>query len=192
MGLTHSMRRADDLDALLGEIEDEGRRAAAAEGALAEGPRRRAGSRCLAFEMGRSVYAAPLEQVVEVQRAPAVALLPGLPRWILGVANLRGDVLSVVDLQDFFGLAATDSGAATTRMLVARTRSGDMTVGFTVDRVAGVQRFDLEGLQPAGGAVDPRIAPYVLGVHVEEGRCVVLVDLEAVLQCREMRQFQEA
>lgn len=185
------MRRADDLDALLGEIDDEGRTAAAADGALAVGPRRRAGSRCLAFEMGRSVYAAPLEHVVEVQRAPAVALLPGLPRWILGVANLRGDVLSVVDLQDFFGLAPADSAAATTRMLVARTRSGDMTVGFTVDRVAGVQRLDLERLQPAGAAVDPRIAPYVLGVHVEDGRCVVLVDLEAVLQCREMRQFQE-
>lgn len=145
--------------------------------------------RHLAFGIADASAAAPLDQVLEVQRIPPITLIPGLPSWILGVSNLRGDILSVVDFRDFLGLAKTNLASETARMLVVTSRARDLVVGLVADRVLGIHKLLPHELRPAAGQFDPRMAAFLRGLHVEPERVLAVLDLEAVLQSAEMRQF---
>src|SRR5436190_369995 len=62
------------------------------------------GEQFLIFTAAGTDFAAPLANIVEVGDAPLVTPLPCVPDWVLGVSNVRGDILSVLDLRTFFGL----------------------------------------------------------------------------------------
>src|SRR5258708_24557807 len=72
--------------------------------------------RFLTFRVGGELYALPAQQVAEIIRLPAVARVPQAPRRLLGLANLRGNVLPVASLHGLLGGAATTD--ATTRAIV--------------------------------------------------------------------------
>jgi purine-binding chemotaxis protein CheW len=85
------------------------------------------------LRIGREAYALPVEHVLEVAELGELAQLPGSPPEILGVRNLRGQILPVVDLAALLGI--TREGAPT-RMLVAE--QGGRRAGFAIDEVSDV------------------------------------------------------
>ena len=85
------------------------------------------------LRVGSEVYAMPVEHVLEVAELGEVAQLPGAPPAVLGVRNLRGQILPVVDLAALLGI--TREGAPT-RMLVAE--EGGRLAGFAIDEVSDV------------------------------------------------------
>jgi purine-binding chemotaxis protein CheW len=102
-----------------------------------------------------------------------------LPPFVAGVVNLRGAILSVVDLRAFFGLEPVPAGERA-RILVAEAPG--MTVGLVVEQVEEIADV------PAG-EVKPPLAPargiaedYVAGIVALRGQMVVLIDLERVLR----------
>ena len=116
--------------------------------------------------------------MLEVRRLPSVAPIPHLPNWLLGVTNWRGEVLSVVDLAAFLGLA-TAAPAPARRLVVVRAAQEEMTTGLVVDRVCGLRSLPADGLAARRLAV-----PFLLGVC---GAAVVL-DLEGLLRSPRMRR----
>src|SRR4030095_6422769 len=74
------------------------------------------------FTLDGASYSLPIASVTEIGRPLAVTPLPNVPEWMVGVANLRGDIISVVDLRRFFGLGA-DEAPRGGRMLVVRSKS---------------------------------------------------------------------
>src|SRR5439155_2655815 len=64
-------------------------------------------ARYLAFDLARATYAVPLDHVREIDRVPAITPLPNVADWLVGAANLRGEILSVVDFASFLGLGST-------------------------------------------------------------------------------------
>lgn len=87
------------------------------------------------FTLGDVLMAVPLASAVEIGRQPRVTPMPNLPGWVLGLGNIRGEIISMVDLKAFFGIAppALKRGQ---RFIVVR--EGDMKVGLVVDRVIGI------------------------------------------------------
>ncbi len=78
-------------------------------------------------------------QVREVMMMPPmVTHVPGARDWIAGLANLRGQLLPIIDLRQFLG-AGSNRGVRTARVLVAE--NGDVLVGIIVDEVFGFRRF---------------------------------------------------
>src|SRR5262245_9851243 len=96
----------------------------------------RAGSRLIRFSLGNTSYAVHESFVTELDRVPKTTLVPQTPAWLRGVTNLRGDILSVVDLRMFIGLDPTP--AASGRMLVLRLPEEDFSLGLLVDTVDGI------------------------------------------------------
>src|SRR5262249_10077058 len=106
---------------------------------------------------------------------------------LLGVANVRGDIVSMVHLRSFLGL---DSGAGEGRMMVVRASSHDLVTGLIVDQVRGIRSLPEQGIAAPSTPVEDRVAPYLRGVAEADGRLLVLLDLDRLLLSPEMRQFE--
>lgn len=141
------------------------------------------------FSLAGTEYAVPIMNVTEIGYPLNVTAVPNVPDWILGVANLRGDLISVVDLRMFFGLESTTSGESV-RMLVGRTFQEDLTVGLIVDRAHGIRHLPVEQMEKPTAGIESQISPYLLGTYEHEGHLLVVLDLDRVLASPEMRQFE--
>ncbi len=141
------------------------------------------------FALAGAEYAAPLAYVIEIGRPPDATPVPHVPDWVLGVANLRGDVISLVDLRRFLGLEPAERQPAS-RILVAQARSEDLTTALVVDRVTGIRSLPLDQISAPAAPIADRVAPYLRGVYERENRLLVVLDLERLLLSPEMRQFE--
>lgn len=141
------------------------------------------------FSLAGTEYAVPIMNVTEIGYPLNVTAVPNVPDWILGVANLRGDLISVVDLRMFFGLERMTSGESV-RMLVGRTFQEDLTVGLIVDRAHGIRHLPVEQIEKPTAGIESKISPYLLGTYEHEGHLLVVLDLDRVLASAEMRQFE--
>lgn len=88
-------------------------------------------------------YAVPMDRVVEVGRPPALTRVPGLPDWVLGLANWRGRVLAVLDLAELLAGPSTPPrpGSRPPGRLLVLT-DGSTRVGLLTDGVDGSVRLD--------------------------------------------------
>lgn len=120
---------------LLCEMERRGREVAAG---AREGP---GGAEWVgvAFRMGGEAFLAAREETREVLSLPPnLTRVPGARSWIRGIANVRGQLLPIVDLRQYLGSGATSAGR-TTRVLVVNHR--EVPAGLLVDEVLGFRRF---------------------------------------------------
>jgi purine-binding chemotaxis protein CheW len=147
------------------------------------------GERQVVFSLAGTDYAVPLANVLEMGRPLAVTPTPNVPEWVLGVANLRGDIISVVDLRAFFGLDRSPPDQSQ-RVLVVRAGTEDLTTGLVVDRVKGMRYILPERVASAAGLSEDRTTAYTRGVTEHEGRLLVLLELDRLLLSEEMRQFE--
>lgn len=93
----------------------------------------------IAFRLGGEAFLLAREETREVMSYPAaVTRVPGAKNWIRGLANLRGQLLPVIDVRAFLGSGATNVTRAT-RVLVANHR--EIPAGLVVDEVMGFRRF---------------------------------------------------
>ena len=101
----------------------------------------------LAFEVGETTYAVPIERVREILRMRPITPVPRVPEVVCGVISIRGEVVEVVDLRRRLGLSATVPDRRT-RIVVIHGFDGRVT-GCMVDRVREVLRMPEEALLPA-------------------------------------------
>jgi purine-binding chemotaxis protein CheW len=125
----------------------------------------------------------------ELQRLPHITPLPSVPEWLRGVTNLRGEVLSVVDLRSLLGLAAPESSVAQ-RLIVVRSTLEDIATGWIVDRVIGVRGLAAEDLQPCSTLTSGAAMRFLSGIVECEDRLIAVLDVNRVLSSPEMRQFE--
>lgn len=93
----------------------------------------------IGFRIGQEFFVAQREQVREVLMLPdAMTRVPGANRWMLGIANLRGHLLPLIDLKMFLGSGRT-SLRRVTRVISVNHR--DIPAGLVVDEVQGFRRF---------------------------------------------------
>ena len=115
----------------------------------------------IGFRIGEHCFVAPMGEIAEILHEPRFTLLPGVKPWVKGVANLRGQLLPIMDLCGFFGVELSPLRKQR-RVLVLE--HNDIFVGLQVDEVLGMQHFAQEHLdrrEPASPTV--LLAPYVQG-----------------------------
>lgn len=142
----------------------------------------------VSFSLAGTEYAVPIQNVTEITYLPEVTPLPNVPEWVLGVANLRGDLISMVDLRAFFGMdRAILTGS--NRMLVGKTTHDDLTVGLIIDGAHGIRYLAVDDIDKPTADIESQIAPYLYGAYEQDERLLVLLDLDQVLNSPELRQF---
>jgi purine-binding chemotaxis protein CheW len=161
----------------------------AVQAAVAAAPARHAGARVVSFAAGGAHYGVRVPEVVEVGRIPAITHVPNMPAWVRGVTNLRGDVVSVIDLGAFCGSEPTPLGSG--RMLVARQPDDDLTIGILVERVHEITFVTPEQVTQASAPITGTLAPFLRGVYTRGDRLLAMLDLDALLRSPDIRQFED-
>ncbi|RMD70800.1 MAG: purine-binding chemotaxis protein CheW [Gammaproteobacteria bacterium] len=119
----------------------------------------------IGFRLGDNALVTSLEEIKEILPYPGLTRIPEAPAWIKGIANIRGNLLPVMDLRAHLKGEETP---ITSRCKVVVTSHKEVTAGFLVDEVLGLQHFLLE--EQAGNAVilDPALRPYIIGAFQRE------------------------
>jgi len=115
--------------------------------------------RGIGFRIGRRYLVSSIAEVNEILTFPALTIVPGTRIWLLGVANIRGNLVPVVDLRGFVEGERSPLGD-TTRVLLVRQQGG--IVGLLVDEVLGQRNFSDEQRLEAVAEEDSRYSRYVL------------------------------
>ena len=114
----------------------------------------------------------------EVITPPPIATVPLTQPWFLGIANIRGNLYSIIDFAGFLGRAALvpASGAAQSRLLLFGPRVGDFKAGIVVQRVIG-----LRSIAELAPAAPPSDAPAWYGQRWMDGDSVVWQEIDLAL-----------
>lgn len=146
----------------------------------------------IGFLLANKYFVAPLQEVKEILSNLPVTPMPNSLSWFKGVANLRGSILPVTDLQGFI-LSIPHISTGLSRILVI---DFDQThAGFVVQEVIGIQRFKEQELNSKNmEGVEEALRPYVPGAFQQEGKIWHILSLKTLSQniqfCRVMNEMR--
>ncbi len=131
------------------------------------------------MKLGDEEYAIDVLKIQEIIKTVEITVVPRLDNYILGVMNLRGKVIPVMDLRIKFNLNSHDF-EQTTRIIVVRFDRSN--IGFVVDEVTAVIRVTKEMIEPAPPLVGSVGQEYILGICRYDDRLVMILDIDRVLK----------
>ena len=129
----------------------------------------------LEFILAHERYAVASEYVREVYPLEDITPLPCTPVFVLGIVNVRGEILSVIDLKKFFDLP--EKGLTDLNKVIV-LESKDRVFGILADAISGVSRIQRAGIQPSLPTLTGIREDYLHGVTAER---VVVLDAEKLL-----------
>ncbi len=133
------------------------------------------------FKLGKEQYGFDVSIVREIDNMEEIAKVHRSASYIEGVINMRGKLLTVVNLRKRFDMEPLPPGAATQRIVVVD--APDAPVGFIVDEVVEVARIGKESIEKAPAYVTSGIeAQYVTGIAKHEDKLITLIDPLKVLE----------
>jgi len=142
--------------------------------------------RGIGFRVGDRYFVSSIAEVSEILTMPPLTVVPGSRSWLLGVANVRGNLVPVIDLRDFVDGVRSQTTEAS-RVLLVRQHGGN--AGLLVDEVLGQRNFSDEQLAAAVGE-DARNYARFVGENVQLGD--VLWGLFSMAALARSSQFQQA
>jgi purine-binding chemotaxis protein CheW len=129
----------------------------------------------LEFRLGRECYALETRHVREVYPLKDLTPLPCTPPFLLGIVNVRGRIMPVIDIKKFFDLP--DTGLTDLHRIIL-VRGNDLELGFLADIAVGVRTIPVDSLQTSLPTLTGIRADYLKGVTAER---LVVLDVDRIL-----------
>ena len=128
--------------------------------------------------IGSQLFGLPIRRVQDVFMPERVTRVPLAPPEIAGVLNLRGRIVTLIDLRCRLGLGARETGAET--MAIGVESHGE-SYGLLIDSVGEVLKLDAAGREANPVNLDAKLAGVSAGIYRLEGQLLVIVDVDRVL-----------
>lgn len=135
-------------------------------------------SQFVGFQIADQEYAFRIEQIQEIVIPDQVTKTPQVPDYCEGVSNLRGSIIPIINLRRLFGLERRPTDGET-RTIVVNVE--ERIMGCTVDTVSQVMRIPADSVQAAPETVTADGADYISGFAKLDGRLVILLDIDRLL-----------
>ncbi|MCH8552535.1 MAG: chemotaxis protein CheW [Natronospirillum sp.] len=128
----------------------------------------------MTFNLAEEVYGLDVMNIKEVLRHTEISPVPGAPPYVLGIINLRGNVVTVIDARTRFGL---DTAEVTddTRIVVIETDAE--TIGIMVDSVSEVIYLKESEIEPPPNVGSDEMSHYIKGVCNRDDTLIILINL---------------
>ena len=136
------------------------------------------------FHVGQYLFGVEVSLVQEIVRLQTITPVPLSGREIAGLINLRGEVLTAVDLRARLGLPPADSGRDPINVVV---RVDEEPVSLLVDEIGGVQEVSSVPFETTPTTVDPHVRHLLLGAYTLPDRLLLSLDARKVLAIVENR-----
>lgn len=130
------------------------------------------------FDLAGEYYGVDIGDVREIIRMQSITRIPGAPRFVEGVINLRGKVVPVLDLRKRLNRPIKDQ-TKDTRIVVVNFEGND--VGVIVDGVNEVLRIQLASIEPPSHMITDSESDYLRGIAKLESKLIILLDLNKAL-----------
>ena len=142
----------------------------------------------ITFALQNTLLALPLSSALEIGHLPMITPLFNLPDWVLGVSNIRGEVISIVDLKTYFELPSSGPKRGG-RLIVVHNR--DMKVGILVDRIMGILSLDrIDTDIQESPHKEGKISSFISGVVVSGENLLNILDVDKLLSSPRMTKFR--
>jgi len=141
------------------------------------------------FQVGRETYGVPITSLHEIVRVPEITAVPDAPDYLEGVINLRGKIVSVMDLRKRFG-EKNATVKRNNRILVVE-HAGRLA-GLIVDSASEVLKIPSDAVEPPPGVFQDGGLNCVTGLGKVDGRLVVLLDMSKLLSPASLQANSEA
>jgi len=132
----------------------------------------------IGFRMGSYHFVIAMGFVIEVMKFPPVSQVPGSKKWVRGIANVRGNLLPVFDLQSFLNNAVTQIKRETRVLFIAKD---ELNAGLIVDEVYGMKYFDQMNFKPDLG-YDAQWKGYYQGGYTLEGENWIVFNIQHLIE----------
>ncbi|MEI6045049.1 MAG: chemotaxis protein CheW [Chloroflexota bacterium] len=130
------------------------------------------------FQLRDEVYAVPVARVQEIIRLQPITVIPRAPDYVLGMTNLRGQVIPVIDLVKRLGLGQVQENKLA-RIIIAEL-PGQM-VGMMVDNVISVAQLPQSEIEPPSPVVLSVDSQFIMGLTQYHEYLIILLNLDKVL-----------
>jgi purine-binding chemotaxis protein CheW len=146
----------------------------------------------LSFKLGEEMFAADVVKVKEILQLSKITKVPQAPSYMMGVINLRGTVLPVVDTRDKFRLAITPS-TVDTCIIVLNIMMGEenIVIGALVDEVTAVFELTDDQIKPPPTIGTKYKSQFIKGMVKTEEDFIMLLDIDKVFSAEELAFVQE-
>jgi len=131
----------------------------------------------IGFRIGEIYMIAPINQVNEILYYPHMTMVPGTLPWVKGLANIRGSLLPVMDLQRFLDQPAIHLRQHSRIMVI---RQGELTAGLLVDEIMGLRHFEPEEKVSRIKKLDANVKVYIRGAFTQGDITWHLFDMSAL------------
>lgn len=140
------------------------------------------------FELGNESCGVDISRIQDINRMQQITEIPHAPDSVVGVINLRGKVIPVVDLRKKLGLPPAEH-TKSTRIMVVRT--GEGLIGMIVDAVSQVLRISSDSVEPPSPVLAGTDSRYLRGIAKIDEELIVLLDLDYVLSGKEKAEMAD-
>jgi|YNPBryulayer2012_1023412.scaffolds.fasta_scaffold36019_2 purine-binding chemotaxis protein CheW len=142
----------------------------------------------VSFRIADEEFGVDIIKVQEIIRMVDITRVPNTPHYVIGVINLRGKVIPIIDMRRRLNLKETPY-TKDTRIVVVEEEN--KIVGFIVDSVSEVLRISSSVLEPPPPMVSGISSDFITSIAKLEGRLLILLDLEKVLAKDDVKEDEE-
>lgn len=135
------------------------------------------------FKIGNEDYGIEILKVQEILRMPNITMLPKAAGFIMGVIDLRGQVIPIVDLSKKF-LLNSSINSECTRVIVVNIKGRE--IGLAIDSVSHVVKIELNDIEPPPPIVKGISGRYIVGIAKVSDEFVVILDIEQIFSSEEI------
>ena len=137
----------------------------------------------IVFRLGDEEYALEISQIKEVVPTPGIAKVPLMPHYIEGVANIRGSVLAIVDLEKRFGLESANQGHNAKKPYTLVIEGEDLSLGFLVREVPNTLSVPETNIDSSSNLIYDNATEknYIRGIVKHGERLIILLDIMLII-----------
>jgi purine-binding chemotaxis protein CheW len=142
----------------------------------------------IVFVAGNEEFGVPIDAVREIIKVGTITPIPDTADFIKGIINVRGEIVTTIDVKSRFSLPAKKN---TTAKHMVVSKQGDSLYGLLVDEVIEVLRIQQNDLKPPPSLINQIHKKYVSGVISHNNRLIIVLDLSYVLSEKELVKLMD-
>ena len=146
----------------------------------------------LSFRIGDEVFAAHVAHITNIVEVPKITKIPRSPEYMLGVMNLRGTVLPVIDTRIKFGMPSIEVTTNTCILVIDFTVDEEVFhAGIMVDGVREVLEINKAQIMDPPNSGEIKVSEFIYGIVNIDDHLIMLLDINLILNYKEIADMQK-
>ena len=141
------------------------------------------------FRLGQEEYGLSIDQIKEVVITPPITRMPQTPPYIRGVANIRGNVIAIIDLEEKFGLASGREHHSQEKNFTLVIEHDEYKIGILVQEVPNTLSVSGTSIEDSVFTGEQGEQSYITGIVKLDKRLIIMIDMVRVMSDHESQQF---